>query len=81
MKTIRLIGHVDEQHRLCAEVPSILAPGPVEVVVVLPPDHEDDAGDAWTSGIACQWAAELGDPREDLYTNTIADGEPIDGLR
>ena len=79
MKTIRLIGHVDEQHRLCAEVPSIITPGPVEVVVVLRSGHEDEAGDAWTSGIAREWAAELGDPRDDLYT--IADGEPIDDPR
>ena len=47
--------------------------------MVLPPGDEDEAGDAWTSGIAREWAAELGDPREDLYT--IADGEPIDGPR
>ena len=79
MKTIRLIGHVDEHHRLCAEAPATFAPGPVEILVVLPTDSEDDTGDAWMSGVAHEWAAELSDPREDIYT--IADGEPVDGSR
>jgi hypothetical protein len=38
--------------------------------------EEDDAGSAWMAGIGTQWADELSDPREDLYT--LADGEAVD---
>ncbi len=79
MGTIKLIGHVDEQHQLRAEVPESIAPGPVEVVLMLPSDSEDDAGAAWMAGIAREWAAELSDPQEDIYT--MADGDPVDGSR
>jgi hypothetical protein len=79
MKTLKLIGHVDEEHRLLAEVPPDMAPGPVEILVVLPPADEDEAGAAWMEGIAREWKAELSDPREDIYT--ITDGEPVDGPR
>jgi hypothetical protein len=79
MGTIKLIGHVDEQRQLRAEVPDSVAPGPVEVVVLLPSDSEDDAGAAWMAGVAREWATELSDPREDIYT--MADGEPVDGTR
>jgi hypothetical protein len=79
MPTIKVTGHVDEHHRLSAEVPPTVAPGPVEIIVVVPNAGEDDAGQAWMAGIAREWAAELSDPREDIYT--ISDGEPIDGPR
>jgi hypothetical protein len=53
MQTIKLVGHIDEQHRLSAQVPPGVAPGPVEVVVILKDaQHEDDAGQAWMHGIA-----------------------------
>ena len=35
---------------------------------------EEDA--AWMTGISDQWAEELRDPRQDIYT--LADGEPVD---
>jgi len=79
MGTIKVIGHVDDQHQLRAEVPESVAPGPVHVVVLLPSASEDDAGAAWMAGIAREWTAELSDPREDIYTMT--DGEPVDGSR
>jgi hypothetical protein len=79
MGTIKLTGHVDEQHQLRAEVPDSVRPGPVEVVILLPSVTEDDAGAAWMAGIAQEWIAELSDPREDLYA--LADGEPVDGSR
>jgi hypothetical protein len=31
---------------------------------------------AWMTGIANEWAAELSDPREDIYE--LTDGEPVD---
>jgi hypothetical protein len=79
MNTVKVIGHVDEQHRLTAQVPSHVMPGPVEVLLVLPPTDEDAAGQAWMAGLAHEWAAEVSDPREDIYT--LEDGEPVDGPR
>ncbi len=79
MSPIKIIGHVDEQHRLSADVPPTVEPGPVEVWLVPPSAGEDDAGAAWMQGIAREWAAELNDPREDLYT--LEDGAAVDGAR
>ena len=78
MRTFKLIGHVDEQRRLRAEVPQAIAPGEVEIVVIAR-DGEDDAGESWSAGIAREWEAELSDPRQDIYT--LNDGAPVDGPR
>jgi hypothetical protein len=77
MKAIELIGEVDDQHRLQANVPESLPAGPVRLIVLLPED--DDAGLAWTQGIAREWAAELKDTRQDLYT--LEDGQPANAPR
>lgn len=69
MKTIELMGDVDEQHRLHACVPEELPAGPVRVIVLVP--DEDEAGAAWAQGIAGEWAEELPDPRQDLYTLAV----------
>jgi hypothetical protein len=74
MNTIRLAGQVDDNHRLSAEVPDSVPPGPVTVLIV-PAGEEDDAGHAWMTGIAQEWADDLKDPRQDIYT--LADGEPV----
>ena len=74
MSTITLTGHVDDQHRLTAEVPESVPPGPVRVVIA-PLSDEDEAGEAWTAGVAREWADKLSDPRQDIYT--LADGEPV----
>jgi hypothetical protein len=74
MTAIRLTGHVDEMHRLVADVPGSIPPGPVTVLIV-PELNEDEAGQAWTEGIAAEWADELADVRQDIYT--LADGEPL----
>ncbi len=34
-----------------------------------------EVDEAWPQGIAHEWAAELADTREDIYT--LADGEPV----
>ena len=73
MKAIELVGNIDDQHRLKAQVPEDLPVGPVRLIVLLP--EEDDAGSAWTSGVAKEWADELADSREDIYT--LDDGQPI----
>lgn len=79
MKTMELIGQVDEQHQLQVEVPPTIPPGSIKLIVVLPENEEDEFSDAWVQGIAHEWEAELSDPREDIYT--MEDGEPIHGRR
>jgi hypothetical protein len=77
MPTIRVTGYIDEHHRLSVEVPASVPPGPVEILVVLPDAREDDPAQVWMAGIAREWAAELSDPREDIYN--LSDGEAIKG--
>ena len=77
MKTIELMADVDEHHRLCAEAPEHLPAGPVRVIVLVP--DEDEAGAAWMQGIAREWAEDLADPRQDIYT--LEDGQPLDAPR
>lgn len=66
MKAIELVGNIDEQHRLRAEVPEGLPTGPVRLIVLLP--EEDDAGLTWPRGIAWEWSDELADTKQDIYT-------------
>jgi hypothetical protein len=75
MHSIPIQGHVDDQHRLSAVVPGSIPPGPVTVWLAAN-SQEDDAGAAWVTGIAHQWAEELSDPREDIYM--LTDGEAVD---
>jgi len=77
MKAIELIGDVDEQHHLHARVPEELPAGQVRVLLLVP--EEDDAGPAWASGVSREWAEELSDPRQDIYT--LEDGRPLDAPR
>jgi hypothetical protein len=81
MHTIRLRATVDEHHRLTAQAPPTVAPGPVEIALLVQSSigTEDDAGEAWAEGIARQWAEDLGDPRQDLYS--ASDGEPVNAPR
>lgn len=71
------MGHIDAQHQLQACIPAALSPGPVRRIILIP--KEDEAGAAWMQGVAREWAAELDDPHEDLYT--LADGTPVDATR
>lgn len=75
MDSILIQGHVDDQHRLSAMVPGSVPPGPVTVWIAANA-QEDDAGAAWMTGVGAQWADELNDTRQDLYT--LADGESVD---
>ena len=74
MSMVKLAGNVDENRRLSAQVPPSVRPGPV-TVLILPASQEDDEADIWTAGIAQEWADELSDPDQDIYT--LADGEPV----
>jgi hypothetical protein len=77
MKAIELIGDIDEQHRLHAQVPTEIPAGQVRLIVFLP--GEDEAGTFWANGVASEWSAELSDPREDIYT--LDDGQPANASR
>lgn len=72
MKALELIAEVDEDHRSRGTVPADLRPGRVRVIVMVP--EEDEVGEAWERGVAREWAAELADAREDIYT--LEDGAP-----
>ena len=65
MKAIKIIGHVDEQHRLTADVPAELPSGPIKAELVIE-SEEDEAGADWAAGVVREWAAELSDPRQDI---------------
>ncbi len=74
MSTLIISGHVDEHHRLSADVPDSIQPGPVTIAIVHT-SQEDESGDEWLAGIAREWADELNDPRQEIYT--LADGEEV----
>ena len=76
-KAIELVGDIDEQHHLRAQVPEELPAGPVRLFVLLP--DEDDAGSIWANGIAREWSDELSDPKQDMYT--LDDGQPVNAPR
>ena len=77
MKAIELIGDIDDQHRLHAQVPKELPAGQVRLIVLLP--GEDEAGALWAQGVAAEWSTELSDHREDIYT--LDDGRPVNAPR
>ena len=80
MQTIRVRAIVDEHHRLTAQVPPHVAPGQVEIAVLIPRSaDEDDAGAAWADAIAREWADDLADPRQDVYT--LPDGDSVNEAR
>jgi hypothetical protein len=77
MKALELIGDIDEQHRLRAQVPAEVPAGPVRLIVLLP--DEDDAGVAWARGVDREWLDELRDARQDVYT--LEDGQAVNAPR
>jgi hypothetical protein len=76
MTTLRLRGHIDDQHKLVAQAPSSVPPGPVEVELILPDAAAGEVdATAWAEGVAREWAEDLADVRQDIYTPD--DGEPV----
>jgi hypothetical protein len=73
VKPIELLGRVDENHRLTAEVPAEVRPGPVKVTVELPEDEDPD-GASWSAAVAARWESDWSDPHEDIYS--WEDGKP-----
>lgn len=79
MNAIRIVGRIDEQHRLTADVPAAVPTGRVEVVLIVPDTEGDPADSAWQAGIAHEWADDLADERQDIYD--LTDGRPVDEAR
>ncbi len=77
IKSIELVGAIDEHHRLRAQVPAELPAGPVRLIVLLP--DEDDAGIAWAQGLETEWPDELQDSSQDIYT--LGNGEAVNAPR
>ena len=73
MNAIELVGDIDDQHQLHAQVPKELSAGQVRPIVLL--SKEDETGGMWAHGIAAEWSAQVQDPREDIYT--LDDGRPV----
>ena len=76
MNTIRVVGRIDAEHRLTAEVPTTIPAGQVEVVVIVPDAGGDPTEAAWQFGVAREWAEDLADERQDIYD--LSDGQPVD---
>ncbi len=74
MSMVKLAGNVDENGRLSAIVPSTIPPGPVTVLII-PTAQDDEEASLWTAGVAQEWADDLADTHQDIYTE--ADGEPV----
>jgi hypothetical protein len=74
VNAVEVRGEIDDQHRLHADVPQSLPAGSVRVIVLIP--EEDEGGGAWAGGVSSEWAAELSDPAQDIYT--LSDGQPTD---
>ena len=73
VKAIELVGDIDDQHQLRAQVPNELPAGQVRLIVLLP--EEDEAGRTWAQGLAKEWSADLEDRRQYIYT--LEDGQPV----
>ncbi len=79
MIAIELAAEVDELHCLHINLPSSVLPGKVRVIVLTHEPEEDDAGATWVNGITHEWAEELSDSRQDIYT--LEDGKPVHAAR
>jgi len=75
MESIRIQGFIDDQHKLSANVPGTIPPGPITVWIEPSQTTDDETGKDWFAAIARDWAEELADPRQDIYT--LSDGQPI----
>ena len=79
MKAYEFVTDVDERREVRLTLPPDLLPGTIRVIVLAPDGAQDETRDVWMRAISREWAAELADPREDIYT--LDDGEPVDVAR
>lgn len=70
MKYVEVEGAVTVGGELHAPAPAGLPPGPVKLLALIP--GEDDE---WMRTVAAEWAADLADPAQDVYS--LSDGEPV----
>ena len=71
MKAIELNGHIDEQHRLRAQVPAEVPAGPVRLIVLLP--DKDDAAIARAQEVHREWLDQLKAVRGKTPTHSKTD--------
>jgi hypothetical protein len=76
MDSIEVQGYVDGKHHLSASVPGFIPPGPITIVIKSSPQATDETDEVWMTGVAREWAEDLADERQDIYT--MDDGEAID---
>ena len=79
MKALEFVAEVDKRHCLQIELPQSTIAGRVRVIVFVPEAEDEETGTLWMEGVAREWAAELADEREDIYT--LEDGEPVNATR
>ena len=79
MRALEMVADVDREHQLRLDLPISVKSDRVRVLVLVPESNEEEMETGWLRGMAREWAAELGDEREDLYT--LEDGEPIHAAR
>jgi hypothetical protein len=77
MRAIQLLGGIDGQQRLRAQVPDNFPSGSVRAIVLMA--EEDEVGLARPGGLCAEWSAELSDPNQDTYT--LKDGRPLNAPR
>lgn len=75
MKAIEFVAEVDDRHCLQIALPASVPSGKLRVIVLIPEPEEAEAGEAWMNGVSNEWAEELLDSRQDIYS--LADGEPV----
>jgi len=79
VRAFELEAEVDEERRLSAVLPGNATPGRVRVIVLVPEADDATADETWMRLVAHEWAQEIADEREDIYT--VSDGEPVDAAR
>jgi hypothetical protein len=79
MKAFEFFAEVDAQRRVQIALPPTVMPGTVRIIVLAQETDEEETDALWMQGVAREWADELADTRQDIYT--LEDGEPIDAAR
>ena len=79
MKAFEFVAEVDAAGRIQVALPASVMPGPVRVIILAQEAKEDEVDALWMQGIAHEWADELTDVNQDIYT--LEDGEPVDAAR
>ena len=80
MKAIELFAEIDDTRTLQFSLPMSVLPGKVRVLILTTDSEVDDEfDDAWMNGVSHEWAVELSDISQDIYS--LEDGEPVHAVR